>query len=733
MKQAENNNSSVEIWGGVECTVARINGTVHDQLKMNGHEDRLDDYELFAKIGIRTVRYPLLWEKHASQGELFFKLHDERLARLQKIGVTAIAGLLHHGSGPFETDLLQPNFPELLAEYAYQIAKRYPWIEYYTPVNEPLTTARFSGLYGVWYPHTVDDLSFAKIFFNELKGIILSMARIREINPDAKLVQTEDIAKIHGTGRLKYQADLENHRAWLTYDILTGKFNEEHPFWEYFLNVGVQHDELEFLRDNPCPPSICGFNYYVTSERHLDHRIENYPNLPANGNDYDDYVDVECVRVASTQMVGVESLLREAWTRYNLPIALTEVQLACTREEQLRWFYEAYLVAQKIKNDGIDIRGITAWALLGSYDWNTLLQVKGDYYESGVFDVRSGKPRPTALARLIKVLSDGEIPQNTLLKIPGWWKREVRIKYLAPSNFRSLVEREYKSYIDVQPLLIIGSGSLAKAFEKICELRGLPCIVVNKSSFELQNEDLILSMIQKYNPWAIVNTIGATHIDEAENSSFQMSPYDCLRENAMLPKMLSQVSLYKNIQMLTFSSDQVFNGKKRNPYIEADYTDPLNIFGMSKKIAEESILSINPEVLIVRSSLLMNPWSDQDFLYEVLFSKDSKKEQYAFSDIIISPSYLPDLINTALDLLIDKEKGIWHLSGSEAVSYFNFAKLAIGMAGLSDKSIKSIPSIRLKNRYIRPSYSVLRSSSGIALPALESSISQYLKELENYK
>jgi dTDP-4-dehydrorhamnose reductase len=114
-------------------------------------------------------------------------------------------------------------FPELLADYAKEVARKFPWIKYYTPVNEPLTTARFSGLYGLWYPHATNNKSFLVMLLNQLKAVVLSMKAIREINPDAKLVQTEDLAKIHSTPKLKYQRDFENHRRWLSYDLLCGK------------------------------------------------------------------------------------------------------------------------------------------------------------------------------------------------------------------------------------------------------------------------------------------------------------------------------------------------------------------------------------------------------------------------------------------------------------------------------------------------------------------------------
>lgn len=94
---------------------------------------------------------------------------------LDDLGIRPIAGLVHHGSGPRHTSLIDPGFPEKLAKFADAVAQRYPWISHYTPVNEPLTTARFSGLYGHWYPHERDDLMFAKVLIHECRATVLSM------------------------------------------------------------------------------------------------------------------------------------------------------------------------------------------------------------------------------------------------------------------------------------------------------------------------------------------------------------------------------------------------------------------------------------------------------------------------------------------------------------------------------------------------------------------------------
>lgn len=141
------------LWGGIECTVVRIGDTWRDQLHDTGHHHRVDDLEHVAALGVRTLRYPVIWERIApdSPDEHDWRWTDERLGLLRSLNIQPIAGLVHHGSGPHYTNLLDPEFPAKLASFAGAAAARYPWVRDWTPVNEPLTTARFSGLYGHWY------------------------------------------------------------------------------------------------------------------------------------------------------------------------------------------------------------------------------------------------------------------------------------------------------------------------------------------------------------------------------------------------------------------------------------------------------------------------------------------------------------------------------------------------------------------------------------------------------
>ncbi|MFD2569579.1 family 1 glycosylhydrolase [Spirosoma soli] len=412
------------LWGGIECTVNRVGDRYQDQLLRNGHHHRFDDLTALADLGLRTLRYPMIWErtKPNQSGEPDWRWADERLARLRELQIDPILGLVHHGCGPDYASFDTASFEEELPKYARQVAERYPWVMAYTPVNEPLTTARFSGLYGFWYPHTQSDRAFAEILLRECRATVKAMQQIRLVQPDAQLIQTDDLGQTHSTPLLSYQADWENGRRWLTWDLLCGWVGPEHPFWTYFRRVGIPEKDLWFLVENPCPPSIIGVNHYITSERYLDENLVDYPPHLHCGNTRHRYVDTEVVRAAPDQRVGLAGLLLQTWERYKLPIAVTEAHLGCTVDEQMRWLWDMWQEAEQAKAAGADIRAVTAWALLGSYDWHCLLTRQEGVYEPGAFDVSTGELRPTELAELVGRLATGNNPHELVPEGPGWWQ-----------------------------------------------------------------------------------------------------------------------------------------------------------------------------------------------------------------------------------------------------------------------------------------------------------------------
>jgi dTDP-4-dehydrorhamnose reductase len=418
----------MELWGGVECTVNRVGDAYFDQIERTGHGARHDDLDRLAALGVRAVRYPILWERTQRAPDDFdFAWADARMKRLRELGIRVIVGLVHHGSGPRGTSLLDESFVQGLSRFAGAVAARYPWVEEYTPVNEPLTTARFSALYGHWYPHARDSAAFVRALLIQTRATAQAMRAIRAVTPSARLLQTEDFGAVFSTPKLKYQADFENQRRWLSLDLLFGSVTPQHPLFAYLLSQGAAERELHQLSGQPTPPQRLGVNYYVTSDRFLDERVSRFSPESWGSNGKHVYVDVESVRARAEGIVGHRRVLSSAWSRYHTPLALTEVHLGCSSDEQLRWLNEAWQGARDARRDGVDVSAVTVWSVFGAYDWHCLVTRAEGQYEPGVFDVRNGTPSATPLAGLIKELGRFGRSAEPLLRIPGWWRRPQRL------------------------------------------------------------------------------------------------------------------------------------------------------------------------------------------------------------------------------------------------------------------------------------------------------------------
>ena len=214
-------------------------------------------------------------------------------------------------------------------------------------------------------------------------------------------------------------------------------------------------------------------------------------------------------------------------------------------------------------------------------------------------------------------------------------------------------------------------------------------------------------------------------MDEAENDCD-----NCFLINTTAPTYMASVCQQLGVQFLTFSSDLVFDGKKNNPYIESDTVGPLNVYGQSKVLAEESVLKFNPSALIIRTSAFFGPWDEHNFVYYALKSLKNQQEFATTNDVIISPTYVPDLVNTSLDLLIDEAYGIWNLSNDGQVSWAMLATQVAEQSKADKKKVRSLPVSELRWLAQRPAYSVLNTEKGFKLPSLEDALGRYFNEQE---
>jgi dTDP-4-dehydrorhamnose reductase len=723
--------SPLQLWGGLECTVNRVRDNYFSQMDRNGHAERLQDIERFASLGIRAVRYPVLWERTAPDGvdKADWSWSDERLPALQQLGVTPIVGLVHHGSGPRHTSLVSSDFPEKLADYAGAVARRYPWVEYYTPVNEICTTARFSGLNGVWYPHGTSEATFIRALIVQCKATVLSMQAIRKVNPNAKLVQTDDLSRTYGTPEMAEFANFFNERRWLGWDMLCGKIDQDHALWDYLLESEATVEELLWFKDNACPPDIMGVNYYATSERWLDHRVDRYPENRRTQYRGVPHADIECPRVLATPTPGIGPLLQETWDRYGLPIAVTEAHIDANREDQMRWLLEIWNAAKKVQQNGADIRAVTVWALLGSYDWNCLVTECRGYYEPGPFDVRGPQPRPTAVASMMRELATGRPLSHPVLQGQGWWRRPGRF-FAKPVATRTAVadinDRGAFRSTFPQPILISGAtGTLGRAFARICEKRNLAYHVLTRQEMDIADPASVEAAIVRYKPWAMINAGGYVRVDDAEGESER-----CMRENTHGPTVLALAAIRHGVRLMTFSSDLVFDGSAGRAYVESDPVAPLGVYGRSKADAERRVLDADPQALVIRTSAFFGPWDEHNFVGQAIDAIGSGRPFAASADQVVSPTYVPDLVNASLDLLIDKECGVWHLTNGEAMSWAELARRACAAAGIEPRTLEEVGGATLGQRAARPAHSPLSSERGMLLPSFDNALGRYLNERE---
>lgn len=722
----------LEMWAGVECTINRVDDRWRDQLQRTGHYDRPGDAARIASLGVRAVRWPILWERHHAN-PLAWEHTDRVLNEFRVRGIRVIAGLVHHGSGPAGMHLLHDGFARGLAAFALRVATRYPWIDAYTPVNEPLTTARFSTLYGLWYPHAQQDAAFVRAMMVQAQATQRAMAAILSVNPSAQLIATEDLGFTHVNPALRYQAAFENERRWLTWDLLMGKVERGHPLFNWITRSGPVSRSLAAIRDGAANsalrPSIIGINHYLTSERFLDEEVHFYPRRTHGGNRWHRYADVEAVRVLRDGPLGPARLLQQVWDRYHVPLAITEAHLGCTREQQMCWLADMWSAAMEARAAGADVRAVTAWALFGSFDWSSLLTRDEQRYESGAWDIRAPLPHPTALVPMIRALATSGTYDHPGLAAQGWWTRPDRLEYPPRRDVLARVEqspRARQSPAGVRPLMVVGAaGTLGTAFTRLARERGLACVSLGRAELDITDAQAISRALATHRPWALVNAAGWVRVDDAE-----VQRNACVQANVVGAELLAAAAAACDSQYVTFSSDLVFGTASDRPFVESDVPAPRNWYGHSKKAAEARVQRAHDGALIVRTSAFFGDWDDWNFVTRALAQLHHGVDVLAPDDTIVSPTYVTDLVHATLDLLVDGARGVWHLANVGACSWYELACRAADAAGFpSADRARILPCDTSDIGWTapRPRYSVLGSERASLLAPLDNALERHLR------
>jgi dTDP-4-dehydrorhamnose reductase len=352
--------------------------------------------------------------------------------------------------------------------------------------------------------------------------------------------------------------------------------------------------------------------------------------------------------------------------------------------------------------------------VLGSFDWDSLVTLERGHYEPGLFDIRGPAPRATALARLVRTAAAGEAPSHPILRVPGWWRRPERLSF-------SEVATVPIDSADVRPILIVGArGTLGSAFQRICAQRGLPTHVVSRTEMDMSDPARVDAVLRRVRPWAVVNAAGYVRVDAAESDRD-----GCWRDNVTGPVTLAAACRRRGVPLATFSSDLVFDGTMQRPYVESDAVAPLNSYGAAKAEAEQRVLDLLPDALVVRTSAFFGPWDDYNFATVMLRAVLNQASFSAPGDAVVSPTYVPDLVHAVLDLLIDGEGGIWHLANQGAVSWLEFGRAVAKCAGGDPSLVVPCGWRDMWQPAVRPPYSVLGSERGALLRPLDRAIEAY--------
>jgi dTDP-4-dehydrorhamnose reductase len=262
--------------------------------------------------------------------------------------------------------------------------------------------------------------------------------------------------------------------------------------------------------------------------------------------------------------------------------------------------------------------------------------------------------------------------------------------------------------------LITGAtGTLGRAFARIGAQRGIDHIITARSELDITNFQAIDAAMTRLRPWAVVNAAGFVRVAEAGPMADQ-----CFAENAHGPECLAKACALRGVPLVTFSSDLVFDGGHNRPYLETDQTNPLCPYGESKSAAERLVSAAWDKSLIIRTSAFFGPWDRYNFVWNTLHQLHRGNAVIASAQEKMSPTYVPDLVHAALDLLLDGEKGIWHLANQGEVSWYDLARDIARQAHLDVGLIQTA-------QESAPRCTALSSNRGLMLPPLDQALAAY--------
>jgi dTDP-4-dehydrorhamnose reductase len=322
---------------------------------------------------------------------------------------------------------------------------------------------------------------------------------------------------------------------------------------------------------------------------------------------------------------------------------------------------------------------------------------------------------------LLKSLSHGSRSGHPVLGRPGWWMRNSRLQHPKVPRPAPMWEQRRNDENAGPPILICGAtGTLGRALAAACHHRNIAHVLTSREQLELGNRASVDASLDFIKPWLVINAAGWVRVDEAEDE-----PEACRRANASGAIELAAACAARGIATVSFSSDLVFDGRLERPYRESDVAAPLNVYGHSKGEAEQGIGALPGDHLVVRTAAFFSPYDEHNFAVQVATALLAGRQFTVLHEQVISPTYVPDLCNAVLDLAIDGQTGLWHLTNGTALTWAELAHRVAERCGLNGALIENDFSVGLAAGAARPAYAALISERGMILPDLDDALERF--------
>jgi beta-glucosidase/6-phospho-beta-glucosidase/beta-galactosidase len=372
---------------GIENSYPKVSGLRRDQMDETRHyENWRLDFELVRGLGVRTLRYGgPYYRMHTGPHRYDWSWTDEVLPVARDMGLTVIADLCHFGVPDWAGDFQNTDWPELFVDYAEAFARRYPWIRFYTPVNEIHICAHFSGKLGLWNERQTSDRAFVQALITQCRASLLSMERILQVRPDAIFIQSEAAeAFLDEHPERGDETAFQNQMRFFTFDFLYG--NPVHPdVLMYLFDNGESLENYNGAQEygrRIGPHCVMGIDYYKTNERVI------------RPDGQQEFVG---------PCLGWHTIGRIYYDRYKKPMMLTETNLS-DAEQAPRWMWNVWHNVDALRREGVPVIGYTWYSLQNQVDWDIQLrEVRGVENPNGLFDLnRQPLPAAEAYQRLIR-------------------------------------------------------------------------------------------------------------------------------------------------------------------------------------------------------------------------------------------------------------------------------------------------------------------------------------------